>query len=327
MCGPTITGFAEQRRLQNVVSPARRQRPPHEDAVRQSEQPPEFADGIQQQDAGRIRAQRRPDPGATAGHTAIPAASSLPATTSKRSGLRGTSIRKTPRILRHAAITASSSSTRSSAIVLAAIHTFAGRTRSIKLHHRRRRIRRPRRKIVLQIPAHRDPLGAQREEALPHLFRLRQNRVHRRQHHRKHPPHPQILGQRLVGDPPVDHRQAGAGAVHLAEQVRPDLGLRHHHQRGLQRAQHAPHREDVVHRREEDSVGDPASFCSAVARPASVEVETNSRERGNSARSPRANSTHARISPIETACNQIAPGPICLNEWGRNPNRSGKLRQ
>ena len=36
------------------------------------------------------------------------------------------------------------------------------------------------------------------------------------------------------------------------------------------------------------------------------------------------NSTHARISPTETACNQIAPGPVCLKEWGRNPNRSGK---
>jgi hypothetical protein len=56
-------------------------------------------------------------------------------------------------------------------------------------------------------------------------------------------------------------------------------------------------------------------------------VETNKGDWGNSARRPRANSTHARISPMETACNQIAPGPICLNEWGRNPNRSGRLCQ
>ena len=255
MCGPTITSLPEQRRLENIVSPARRQRPAHEHAIRQAKQSPKFPDGIQQQHAGRhphpaLLAKPRPP------HISrSPAASSLPATTSNRSGLRGTSIRKTPRML---------APRRDHRVVF--IHPLVrhragrdphlGRPRAFdQLHHRRPRIRRPRREIVLQISAHRDPLRAQRQEALPHLLRLRQNRIHRGQHHRKHASQPQVLGQGLVRNSPVDHRQSRAGAMHLAEQIRPDLRLRHHHQRRLQRAKHAPHREHIIHRREKDSVG------------------------------------------------------------------------
>ena len=71
----------------------------------------------------------------------------------------------------------------------------------------------------------------------------------------------------------------------------------------------------------------PRSLSSAVARPARVDVETNRRELGNSARRSRRNSTHPAISPTETACNQIAPGPVCLKERGGKPKRCGSVRQ
>ena len=70
----------------------------------------------------------------------------------------------------------------------------------------------------------------------------------------------QIFGQGLIGNAPVDDRQAGAGALNLAEQIRPDFGFRNHYQSGLQRAEDAAHDEDVVHGREEDSIGDAAEF-------------------------------------------------------------------
>ena len=254
----------------------------------------------------------------------MPAASSLPATTSNRSGLRGTSIRKTPRIRRHAAITASSSSTRSSAIVLAAIHTFAGRARSISCTTGDPASAARGAKSYFKFPPTVTRSRAQREEAPPHLLRLRQNRVHRGQHHRKHPPQPQVLGQRLVRNSPVDHRQARACPMHLAEQIRPDLRLRHHYQRRLQRAKYAPHREHIVHRREEDSVGSPLKFL--LRRGASRQ-----RRRGNEQpgvrklrpQSPR--ELHARQNLAHRNCMQ--PDRSRTNLSKRMGKKSEPLRQ
>jgi hypothetical protein len=56
-------------------------------------------------------------------------------------------------------------------------------------------------------------------------------------------------------------------------------------------------------------------------------VETNRLELGKPARRRRRNSTHPVISPTETACNQIAPGPVCLKERGKKPKRCGNVRQ
>ena len=51
--------LAEQRRLEDVVAAAYRQRAAHEDHVGQREQAAQFADGIEQQHAGRARAPAR----------------------------------------------------------------------------------------------------------------------------------------------------------------------------------------------------------------------------------------------------------------------------
>ncbi len=129
-----------------------------------------------------------------------------------------------------------------------------------ELHNGRTCTRLPRRKVVFQISGHRDQAGAQCLETLAHLLRLRQDDVDRLEHRGKHPPDSQIFGQRPIRNPPVDDRKAGARPPHFAEQVRPHLGFRHHHERRFERTEHPPHDEDVVYRSEEDSIGDVHEF-------------------------------------------------------------------
>ena len=137
----------------------------------------------------------------------------------------------------------------------------SGRARALDhLRDRRRGVHFARLEIVLEVPADRDAERPDRQEAARHLLALRQYCIDGGEHHREDPPQAQISRQRLVGDASIDNRETRAGAVDLSEEVGPDLGLRHHHQRGLEGAQHAPHYEDVVHRSEEDSIGERAQF-------------------------------------------------------------------
>ena len=52
MCGPTMMGFAEIGGLENVVAAARRQRSSHENRSGFFEEPREFTDCIEQENAG-----------------------------------------------------------------------------------------------------------------------------------------------------------------------------------------------------------------------------------------------------------------------------------
>src|SRR5258708_34002973 len=75
----------------------------------------------------------------------------------------------------------------------------------------------------------------------------------------------------------------------------------------------------------------PPSFSRAVERPARVAVDTNRGACGNSARNRRTNSIRDSTSPTETACNQMAPGTVCVkvrrgkknNPWGGGGKKGG----
>src|SRR5258708_19643445 len=75
----------------------------------------------------------------------------------------------------------------------------------------------------------------------------------------------------------------------------------------------------------------PPSFSRAVERPARVAVDTNRGACGNSARNRRTNSIRDSTSPTETACNQMAPGTVCVkvrrgkktNRWGGGEKKGG----
>ena len=54
---------------------------------------------------------------------------------------------------------------------------------------------------------------------------------------------------------PLIDQQGRARAFRLAVQIRPDLGLEHHHQRRPQLPQNAAHGGAVIKRREEHAVG------------------------------------------------------------------------
>ena len=59
MCGPEDDGFAEERRLEDVVAAALRERAAHEDDVGDGEEAAEFADGVEEEDVRRLRRVRQ----------------------------------------------------------------------------------------------------------------------------------------------------------------------------------------------------------------------------------------------------------------------------
>src|ERR1019366_5684763 len=95
--------------------------------------------------------------------------------------------------------------------------------------------------------------GADGNPALPHVFALRQQQIDLREHAVEEPAQRAIAAEGAAGDAAVDRQQPRAGALRLTKQVGPDLGFHDDHQRRPQRAQHAPHGEDVIERRVEDA--------------------------------------------------------------------------
>ena len=232
MCGPTITGLPNSAGSRILCPPRCRQRTAHEHAIRQAKQ-----------SASSPMESSSSTPGASAPSPSwpsrdrrtyrMPAASSLPATDVE--SLRLARHQHQEDVLAYRATPRSPHRLhprRSSAIVLAAIHTFAGRTRSIQLHHGRSGSAARGAKSYFKFPptATRCRRPARGSAARISSVCARID-IHRGQHRRKYPSQPQVPGQRPIRNPPVDDRQARAGPAHLAEQVRPDLGLRHHHQR------------------------------------------------------------------------------------------------
>ena len=254
--------------------------PPMKTTSARENRPLKFADGIEQQDAGRISGWRASGRSRGADTEIRPLRASAPRT-SKRSGLRGARIsgrsgcarRSSPESRDHGVVFVRSPL--GGGMVLAAIQTLAGRTGASHARHRRCGSGARASKSYLKLPAVADALSGgapSRQEP-----RARSRPICARMESAagstaaKKPAQPAVAAEGAVGDAAVDHGQARAGALHFAKQVGPDLGLRHHHHGRPQRAQHAPHREDVIHRRVEDAVGEtrPASDRRWRVRPAS----------------------------------------------------------
>ena len=141
-------GLSEERGLENIVSASRRQRAAHEDAIGEPKSPPSSPMESSRSTPGGAAPASCPRRSAALECPPRPAwrrpRRSAPACAAPASG-------KTPRNWRHAAITASSSSTPFVGHRAGGDPHLGGPHAFDQLRHRRCRIRRPRRKIVLQI--------------------------------------------------------------------------------------------------------------------------------------------------------------------------------
>ena len=263
--------LGEKCRLENIVPAAPGQRSAHEDRVRHGKQAAQFADGIQQQHRRkrqRVRAaQARAAQVRNPGRLQFPRRRVETLRLSRRQNQqqvrmpRGEFLERRNRhvVFVHVAGAPSGPGGRHGA---GGDPHFA-RPRALQQSgHRGAGRRRARLEVVLEIAARVRALGKrpERQKPLAHGVRLRQDGIRRGQHSPKEPPEGQVARKSAVGDAAIDDRQARAGAVHLTKEIGPDLGLRNHHGRGAQRAQHAPHREHVIHRRVEYAVGQIAQL-------------------------------------------------------------------
>ena len=194
---PYDDGFREQRRLEDIVPAAPRQRAAHEDHVGGGEQAAQFADGVEQQDASSsgtpaVRAGKprtAPDSSPRPPPAFGPRGRTAPACAAPRSGAGRDGGRPAGASFRPRTASSSTSSASAPGMVLAAIHTAAGcRAASQRLTGESGAAARAS-KSYLKLPATFHPLRrrAQRQKALAHLLALRQDPVRRRQTAREEP--------------------------------------------------------------------------------------------------------------------------------------------